>query len=474
MKMNTTRLTASLTLPLLLLLQACAVGPDYHRPEAAAPTTFKEAPTAPAGWKLADPGAAARGAWWEVYQDPVLNGLAAQVTVGNQNLKAYEAAYRQALAVVREARANLAPTVTAGPSLSRARSNGNSATTRSVEIDASWDLDLWGKVRRQVESDQASAQASAAELADLTLSAQAELVTDYFGLRYQDALGALLRDTVRAYERSLSIAQNQYSAGVAARSDVITAQTQLASARASAIASEQLRDQYEHAIALLIGKAPADVTIMAGELPTLIPAIPAGLPSDLLERRPDIAQAERTMQQQNALIGVAEAAWYPSVTLSAAAGYSGASPLFSAANALWSLLASGSQTLFDGGARSATTDAAKAAYDQSVANYRQTVLAAFQDVEDELSNLRVLSHQATAQDEALTLARQAATIALNEYRAGTQSYTTVVTAQATALSNEETALQIQQGRLAASAALIKALGGGWRSEALQARFKSPT
>ncbi|ALM87264.1 hypothetical protein ASB57_25410 [Bordetella sp. N] len=455
------RLAAGVALPLLLTLQACAVGPDYHRPDAPTPRAFKEAPAAPAGWKLAAPGAAPRGAWWEVYQDPVLNDLAAQVSVGNQNLKAYEAAYRQALAVVREARANLAPTVTAGPSLSRARSNGSSATTRQVEADASWDLDLWGKVRRQVESDRASAEASAAELADLTLSAQAELVTDYFALRYQDALGRLLRDTVTAYGRSLSIAQNQYQAGVAARSDVITAQTQLASARASAIASEQLRDQYEHAIALLIGKAPADVTLAAGELPKLIPQAPAGLPSDLLERRPDIAQAERTMQQQNALIGVAEAAWYPSVTLSASAGWSGASPLFSAANALWSLVASGSQTLFDGGARSAASDAARAAYDQRVANYRQTVLAAFQDVEDELSNLRVLARQSTAQDEALTLARQAATIALNEYRAGTQSYTTVVTAQATALSNEESVLQIQQSRLAASAALIKALGGGW-------------
>ncbi|WP_256977138.1 efflux transporter outer membrane subunit [Bordetella genomosp. 10] len=466
MKSSFKRLAAGLALPLLLALQACAVGPDYRRPDAPTPLAFKEAPAAPAGWKLAEPGAAPRGAWWEIYQDPVLDGLAAQVSVGNQNLKAYEAAYRQALAVVREARANLAPTLAVDPSLTRARSKGSTGTTRELEASASWDLDLWGKVRRQVESDQASAQASAAELADLTLSAQAELVTDYFALRYQDALGRLLRDTVQAYERSLSITQNQYGAGVAARSDVITAQTQLASARASAIASEQLRDQYEHAIALLIGKPPADLSIAAGAMPARIPQIPAGLPSELLERRPDIAQAERTMQQQNALIGVAEAAWYPSVTLSAAAGYSGASPLFSAANALWSLVASGSQTLFDGGARSAAADAAKAAYDQSVANYRQTVLAAFQDVEDELSNLRVLANQATAQDEALALARQAVVIALNEYQAGTQSYTTVVTAQATALSNEETALQIQQSRLAASAALIKGLGGGWRSDRL--------
>ena len=443
----------------LLALQSCMVGPDYVRPDVATPVAFKEAPK---GWKIADPSnGASRGPWWSVYKDPELNELVPQVAINNQNLKAYEAAYREAQAVVREARSSLFPTVTASPSVTRAGSSGSVATTQTLEASGSWDLDLWGKARRQIESDKAGAQASAAELADLTLSAQAELVTDYFELRYQDSLARLLNDTVKAYEHSLTITQNQYAAGVAARSDVITAQTQLASTRASAIAAGQLRAQYEHAIALLIGKPPSALTIEPAVLARSVPDIPLQVPSSLLERRPDIAEAERTVQEQSALIGVAVAAFYPTISLSSLAGYSGAAPLISAANTVWSLAASGSQTLIDGGGRSATVDAARATYDQSVANYRQTVLAAFQDVEDQLSNLRITKQQAVAQDEAVRLARQAVTISLNEYQAGTSAYTAVVTAQATALSNEETALQIRESRLVASANLIKALGGGW-------------
>ncbi|MDQ0394046.1 NodT family efflux transporter outer membrane factor (OMF) lipoprotein [Labrys monachus] len=435
------------------------VGPAYHRSDVVTPVAFKEAP---AGWKLAAPGNALdRGPWWQVYRDPVLNGLVAQVAINNQNLKAYAAAYREALAVVRESRADLFPTLTLSPSVTRSRSSGATTTTQSAEVSASWDLDLWGKVRRQIESDKASAQASAAELADLTLSAQAELVTDYFEMRYQDSLGRLLNDTVRAYERSLKITQNQYEAGTAARSDVITAQSQLESTRASAIAAGELRAQYEHAIALLIGRPPADLTVVPGTLAQSVPAVPLLVPSALLERRPDIAEAERKMQQENALIGVAVAAYYPTVTLSASAGYSGASPLFSASNTVWSLAASASQTLFNGGATSAAVDAARATYDQSVANYRQTVLAAFQNVEDQLSNLRILGRQAAAEAAAVRVARQAVTISLNEYQAGTEAYTTVITAQANALSAEESALQIQENRLTASASLIEALGGGW-------------
>ncbi|MFO1073633.1 MAG: efflux transporter outer membrane subunit [Geminicoccaceae bacterium] len=271
----------------------------------------------------------------------------------------------------------------------------------------------------------------------------------------------LLNDTARAYERSLRITRNQYAAGVAARSDVLSAETQLAATQASAIAAGQLRAQYEHAIALLIGRPPSELTIAPAELASAVPTTPALLPSALLERRPDIAAAERTMQQENALIGVATAAYYPTVTLSATGGYSGTSPLFSAANLIWSLAASGSQTLIDGGLRSATVDAARAAYEQSVADYRQTVLTAFQEVEDGLSDLRILGEQATAQAETVRLARQSVAIALNEYQAGVASYTTVVTAQATALANEETALQVQASRLSASIALIKATGGGW-------------
>ena len=442
-----------------LLLQACTVGPDYIRPDVATPVKFKEAPK---GWKIAKPAnGPGRGDWWRIYNDPLLDQLLAQVAINNQNLKAYEAAYREALAVVREARSSLFPTVTAEPGITRARSSGATTTTQTAEANGSWDIDLWGKVRRQVESDKASAEASAAELADLTLSAQAELVVDYFELRYQDSLARLLNTTVIAYERSLKITQNQYEAGIVSRSDVITAQTQLASTRASAIAAGQSRAQYEHAIALLIGKAPSELTIPAGVLARTIPDIPITVPSSVLERRPDIAEAERKMQQENALIGVAIAAYYPTISLSAVAGYSGTSPLVSAGNLVWSLAASGSQTLIDGGSRSASVDEAKAAYDQSVANYRQTVLTAFQDVEDELSNLRILKRQAAAQTEAVRLARQGVTITLNEYQAGTSAYTAVVTAQATALSDEETALEVQENRLVASANLIKALGGGW-------------
>jgi NodT family efflux transporter outer membrane factor (OMF) lipoprotein len=442
-----------------LALQACAVGPDYSRPNVATPVAFKEAPR---GWKRAEPAnGTSRGAWWQLYHDPMLDTLVPQVAIGNQNLKAYEAAYREARAVVQESRATLFPTVSATPSITRARSSGQTTTTQTAEISASWDIDLWGKVRRQIESDKAGAQASAAELADLTLSAQAELVVDYFELRYQDSLTRLLNDTVRAYALSLKITQNQYAAGVAARSDVISAETQLETTRASAIAAGELRAQYEHAIALLIGKPPSALTISTAELARNVPDVPLVVPSALLERRPDIAEAERTMQEENALIGVAVAAYYPTVSLSAVAGYSGTPPLVSATNALWSLAASGSETLFDGGSRSASVDAARATYDQSVANYRQTVLTAFHDVEDELSNLRILKQQAKAQDRAVRFAKQAVTISLNEYQAGTAIYTTVITAQATALSDEETALQIQESRLAASANLIKALGGDW-------------
>lgn len=462
--MNT--LIRSLSLgTLAAALTACAAGPDYVRPSAPVAASFKEAPQ---GWQAAQPGdGVPRGAWWEVYGDKTLDDLVAQVAVNNQNLKAYEAAYRQATAVVAEARSGYSPTVSLAPSATRQRT-GSSTTgttttrsTRAVELSGTWEPDLWGKVRRQVESDKAAAQASAAELADLTLSAQAELVTDYLDLRYQDSLAQLLDETTKAYERSLTITQNQYTAGTVSRADVITAQTQLATARASAIATGQLRAQYEHAIALLIGKPPSDVTIAVQPLEIALPDVPGVLPSTLLQRRPDIAEAERTMQQQNALIGVAQAAWYPSLTLTGEAGYSGLGKLFSASNAIWSLAASASETLIDGGARSADVAAARAGYDQSVANYRQTVLAAFQDVEDELSTLRVLGDQAVAQDEALRLARQAETVARNEYQAGTVDYTTVVTAQATALSNAQTALQVRRDRLLASASLIRAVGGGW-------------
>jgi NodT family efflux transporter outer membrane factor (OMF) lipoprotein len=446
-----------------VLLAGCAVGPDYQRPPAPVPTAYKELK----GWTQAHPADAIdRGAWWSVYQDPVLDRLERQIDIGNQNLRAYEAAYRKARAMVAEARANYFPTLSASGSGERQReSSGTTANTRAVEGSVSWDLDLWGKVRRQVESDQAAAEASAAELASIRLSAQADLATYYFELRYQDQLTRLLTETVAAYQRSLDITRNQYAAGVAARSDVITAETQLKTTQSSLVAAGILRAQYEHAIAILMGKPPAELTIAPGDLPTDVAAVPVQLPSTLLQRRPDIAQAERTMREENALIGVETAAYYPDISLSADFGYSsvGAS-LFKASNQIWSLAASGSETIFDAGSRSAAVEGARADYDQAVANYRQTVLTAFQDVEDGLSGLRILADQAKVQAEAVASARDAVRITLNEYRAGTVAYTSVVTAQATALSDEETALQIRESRMTTHVSLIKALGGGWSEE----------
>jgi NodT family efflux transporter outer membrane factor (OMF) lipoprotein len=461
---------ATAALGAVVLLAGCAVGPDYHRPNTAVPAAFKEAPRAPAGWKVATPkDDADRGKWWSVYHDPLLDRLEAAVDIDNQNLKAYEAAYRRARAVVDEARSGLFPALFLTPAASRSRASNVTKTTYSLEASASWDLDVWGKVRRQVESDSAAAQASAADLASVRLSAHAELATDYFELRYQDSLRRLLSDTVSAYQRSLEIATNQYNAGTAARSDVVTAETQLQTAQAQLVAVGISRAQFEHAIALLTGQPPAGVAIPAAALRSTVPVVPVTLPSTLLERRPDVAQAERTMEQENALIGVAVAAYYPDISLSAAFGYAGAPlhSLITASNQVWTLAANGSQLLIDGGARSAMVKAARAAYEQSVANYRQTVLGAFRDVEDALSTLRILSKQAKVLAAAVASSRKAVEIALHEYQAGSQAYTAVLTAQATALSNEENALQVHEARFVATVALIKALGGGWNVADIQ-------
>jgi NodT family efflux transporter outer membrane factor (OMF) lipoprotein len=475
-----------LLLPALLLCAGCAVGPDYAKPEAIVPATYKEvAGFIPTGWKLGEPKEGIdRGAWWSVYDDPVLDGLERQVAVSNQTLRQSEAAYREARAVVREARAGLFPTVTLTPGVTRSSSGSGSSssssslssssfggsssrtrTTYSVEGAASWDPDIWGKIRRTIESDVASAQVSAADLAAATLSAQGTLAIDYFELRAADQLRTLLDDTVAQYQRALEVTQNQYDAGVAARSDVITAQTQLLSARAQAVNAGVQRATLEHAIAVLTGHAPADLTIAPTGLPLAVPVVPVSVPSALLERRPDIAAAERAMQQQNALIGVAVAAYYPDLSLSALYGYSGnpLGSLISASNRLWSLGASAAETIFDGGLRGAQVAAARAAYDGAVANYRQIVLTAFQSVEDQLSTLRILQEQAAIEADAVASARHALDIALNEYRAGTQSYTTVVTAQAILLADQQNALTVQQNRLVASATLIQNLGGGWDS-----------
>ncbi|WP_298214411.1 efflux transporter outer membrane subunit [Acidocella sp.] len=462
-------------LALCVGLSGCMAGPDYHRPGLAVPAAYKTAP----GWVKADPAdAAPKGAWWENFQDPVLNRLEALVAVNNATLAADYYAYQQAVALAQEARAGLFPSFGLTGSATRQgtgsasySSNGihvGPTTSGSFEGQAAWTLDLWGKIRRQVQSDVASAQISAAELANATLSAQAELAMDYVDLRLADANIALLGQTVAAYQTSLRITQNKYAAGTVSQSDVLTAETQLEGARSSLIAQGAVRAQYEHAIAVLTGHAPAELSIPAGPQIARVPVAPPQVPSTLLQRRPDIAAAERQMAAQNALIGVAVAAYYPDLSLSALGGFS-ANPitdLFSTTNALWSLGTSATEDVFTGGARGQAVAAARASYLESVETYRQTVLSAFQNVENDLSNLQTYALQAQVQDRAVADAARAAQIALNEYEAGTQDYTTVVTAQITLLSDQQTALSIQQSRLLASVALYEDLGGGFEESDL--------
>jgi NodT family efflux transporter outer membrane factor (OMF) lipoprotein len=470
-------------------LAACTVGPDYKRPAAPAPVVFKELE----GWKISQPADAAdKGPWWSVYHDPELDRLERMVELSNQTVKTYEAQYRNAVALVSEARATLFPTVGLSPGVSRRGSGAggsfggssgggssfsggsSSGTTYSVSGTVSWVPDIWGSVRRQIESSTSGAQVSAADLANAKLVAQATLATDYFDLRAEDALRQLLSDTVAAYRRALQITQNQYSAGTTSSIDYVTALAQLQSTEAQLVAVGIQRQQYEHAIAMLTGHAPAEITIAPAPLAAVVPVMPPGLPSELLERRPDIAASERAMQQENALIGVQIAAYYPTVSLTALGEYAGnpLGQLFNVSNQIWSLGASASETLFSGGERNATVAAARATYDASVATYRQTVLTAFQSVEDALSDLRILEQQARAEALAVDSTRRAVDATLNAYRAGTVSYTSVITEQTLLLSDQQSALAVQQSRLVNSVALIEALGGGWSSGDLPATIKT--
>jgi NodT family efflux transporter outer membrane factor (OMF) lipoprotein len=462
---------------LALACGGCVVGPNYHRPPAPVPVAYKEL----AGWKIATPqDTFARGPWWSIYHDPLLDSLERQVNVNNQTVKEDEAAYRAAVALVREAQANFYPTVGVNTGVTRSSGGGGTSssggvagfsgghgfgptTQYSLEGSADWAPDIWGKIRRQVESQAAAAQVSAADLAAAELSEQGTLATDYFNLRAQDSLTKLLQDTETAYRRALQITENQFNAGTVSELDVATARAQLQSVVAELVGVGVLRAQYEHAIAILIGVPPAALSIPYSPLPETIPVVPPGLPSTLLERRPDIAAAERAMQEENALIGVAVAAYYPDISLSALGGFVGnpIGQLFNVANRVWSLGASASETLFEGGLRPAQVAAARATYDQSVAAYRQTVLSAFQQVEDELAALRIYQQQALAQAVAVAAAQQAVTVALNEYQAGTVAYTTVITQQEVLLADQQAQLTVQQNRFVASVALIQALGGGW-------------
>jgi NodT family efflux transporter outer membrane factor (OMF) lipoprotein len=467
---------------LCVFASGCMVGPDYKRPEAPPSVAFKEL----AGWKPSQPrDDVDKGAWWSVYNDPELDRLERMVEVSNQTVKQFEAQYRNAVALVGEARAGLFPTVALNGSVTRSGGGGGSGSSSSgrssggggggttvytVEGTASWTLDVWGRVRRQVESNVAGAQVSSADLENAKLSAQATLATDYFDLRAEDSLTDLLRQTVENDTRALQIVQNQYHAGTSSNIDVVTAQAQLESTQAQLVGVGVQRAQFEHAIAVLTGHAPSELTIAPALLTSAVPVAPPGLPSALLERRPDIAAAERFMQQQNALIGVQIAAYYPDVSLSALGGFDATmlSRLFNVASRVWSLGAAGVETLYSGGARPAAVTAARATYDQSIATYRQTVLTAFQQVEDALSSLRILERQAAAEATAVASADRAAQATLNAYRAGTVAYTSVITEQNLLLADQQAALSVRQSRLVASVALIQALGGGWSTAGLPA------
>jgi len=469
------RKRALILTPLVLALAACSVGPDYVRPQTAAvPTAFKEMKD----WKPAQPNELAmNGKWWEMFGDPQLNALVEQIDISNQNLAQSEANFRKAMALVQGARADYSPTLSVDASRTRSRSgtsssSGSSSSSSvrdnySFSLNADWEIDVWGRVRRNVESNEASAQASAADLAATRLSAQAQLAQNYLQLRVLDAQQQLLDDTVAAYQRSYQLTLNQYNAGVAAKSDVILAQTQLKSAQAQALDNGVQRAQLEHAIALLVGQPASTFSITPSPLTAAAPPIPVALPSMLLERRPDIAGAERRVAAANAQIGVAQAAYYPSLSLSASGGFqtsNGLANWFTMPSRVWSLGPQLSQLIFDGGARRSVTDQAIATYDGVAAAYKQTVLTAFQEVEDNLAALRILEQEAAVQNEALQSARQAVTLVTNQYKAGTVNYTSVITAQATALGSERTALDILYRRMAASVLLTKALGGGWSEQ----------
>jgi NodT family efflux transporter outer membrane factor (OMF) lipoprotein len=453
-------------------LSACTVGPDYLRPDAPVSAQFKELK----GWKQARPrDGVEKGRWWAIFRDPELDRLASQVEVTNQNVAAQLAAYDQARALVRETQAGLFPTVDA--TFSGQRSGEGkviSAVGRAVAAgvsypqgNVSWTLDIWGKVRRQIESNQASVQADLATLENAKLSAQAQLAIAYVNLRSQDMLRALLARTITAYKETVRITRNQFNGGTVSEADLITAETQLLAVQAQYQAAAVSRAQYEHAIAALIGRPPADLSIKVGSLPHLPPPVPPSLPSTLLERRPDVAAAERTMQAQNALVGVAVAAYYPQISFSAGGGFEGANAFpFTAAHLIWSIGAQATDPIFDGGLRDAQTESAKAAYRQAVADYRQTVLSAFQNVEDQLVALRLYAKELKIQEQARDRAAEAVKVYLNQYSAGTVAFTTVVVAEATLLSDEEAVLTTRQQLFTATVDLIQDLGGGFDANEL--------
>jgi NodT family efflux transporter outer membrane factor (OMF) lipoprotein len=462
---------------MLLLLSSCMVGPQYKRPSAPVPPTYKELP--PAGspqaseWAPAQPSdALARGKWWEIYNDPELSSLEEQVSISNQNVLAAEAQFREAKFAVRIARASLYPTVSASPSIVNERSVATSPpvtlTAYDLPVDVSYQADIWGSIRRSIRGSEEAAQASAAQLENARLSYQAELAQDYFELRGADGEKELLDTTVKSYQDYLKLTQDRFNSGVASGSDVAQAQTQLETARAQLIDYDVARAQYEHAIAVLTGKPPAEVSISYGSIKITPPPVPVGLPSNLLERRPDIAAAERQMAQSNEQIGIAKAAYYPTLTISGSAGVESSQFLrwINWPSRFWSVGPQLAETLYDAGRRRATLNQSIAAYDATVANYRQTVLTAFQQVEDNLAALRVLEKEAQAEDEAVKAAQNSLDISTYQYKAGTVNYLSVITEQAILLQDQVQALSILTRRMSASVLLVEALGGGWNASKL--------
>jgi len=465
-----------------LLLQGCVVGPHYNRPSVDTPGTFKEVTPDDLkkmdGWKVAQPqDSALHGKWWEIFGDPQLNALEEQVNISNQNVASAFASFMAARAIVREARAQYFPTLTGGASATRQRTassvvngqtTGTTFNTFDLPFDASWTPDLFGRVRNTVRANVASAQASAADLENTRLTAQAELAVDYFQLRGQDALKELLDATVKAYAESLNLTKALYETGIDSDESVAQAETQLEATQAQDTNLGILRAQYEHAIALLVGKPASSFSIAVEPLKTPPPAIPFGVPSQLLERRPDVAANERLMAQANAQIGVAVAAYYPTVTLSATAGFNSPdiSKWLNWSSRFWSVGTAVSETIYDGGLRRATVEQYRAQYDETVANYRNTVLTAFQQVEDNLAALRILSQEIEQQDVAITSAQRSLTLATERYRLGIDPYLNVITAQTALFSNQQTAVTLRTTQIVDSVQLVEALGGGWDASTL--------
>jgi len=448
------------------LIAGCAVGPNYKRPEFNSAPGYKEV----GDWKPSEPSdVLSRGPWWEIFKDDELNALESQINISNENVKAAAAAVDQARALVNQARAGFWPTLAANAGWARGSEGAlpglttPTQNTNTAGVTGTWNIDIWGQIRRTVEGDVASWQSSAAALAAAQLSAQGLLATDYFELRAQDQLQKLLDDTVDAQKLSLKITESRYKYGVAAKADVVSAEAQLLSSQAQQVNAGVQRAILEHALAVLVGKQPAAFSVTTVTMRTDVPTVPAGVPSALLERRPDVAEAERRVAAANAQIGVATAAYFPSLTLSGSDQYTSTawSTLFSLPNRIWSVGPTLAETVIDGGLRRAQVAQARAAYEASVDNYRQTVLSGFEQVEDQIATLRILEQQAVIEEAAVNAAREAEVLTLNQYKAGTVPYSSVITAQTTQFTSEETALTVLSSRLQASVALIEALGGGW-------------